>query len=124
MGWDRILFFSFCLVGNTLFFAYQASLTSELIVKPAYKLPFSSMEELLDSNYVLSIQKDGGLTEQSFQFAEKGTSYDKAFEKYSREDFILEHDTGIQMLLEGSVTRFRISVTRSRRICKESGHSV
>ena len=58
VNYDRILIFSVCLVGNTLFIGYQAELTSELAVKHL-NLPFTNMDELVESDYTLYVPNTG-----------------------------------------------------------------
>ncbi len=50
-NWTRATFFCICLFGNFVFMSYRASLTSELASVMPFKKPFSTLMELLRSDY-------------------------------------------------------------------------
>ncbi len=69
----KSLLFSIFFASNIVWMSYRASLTSELS-SMKLKLPFSTLEELLQSNYRLII-KGGGSLHATFTGAKEGTIY-------------------------------------------------
>eukprot|EP00094_Tigriopus_californicus_P003818 TCALIF_03674-PA protein Name:"Similar to GRIN2D Glutamate receptor ionotropic, NMDA 2D (Homo sapiens)" AED:0.45 eAED:0.49 QI:0/0/0/0.66/1/1/3/0/636 len=78
---SQILIFTIFLAGNIVFMSYKASLTSELSSR-IKRIPFDSLEGLVETNYKVTTNKGGGLMIDSFARAEEGTALNQIYRKF------------------------------------------